>query len=363
MTRNIIISLLTLAAIVGGIFIVVYAVKTDNKKVSIETDASLTEPSESTSDTTVKDSSDSSAATSEDVSSETSDTEFITDEETTEPEITTAQDTEDTVSDDTSVYDGPEIKEFTDKGFVYSIDVSEYLGYIDPKDNEPYLIIISREHPTDSDVIPKDITSVGHGNAMRKYAAKALKAMMYEMESKGITVGINSCYRDFNLQNSLYQNYLNKTRKAHPKWTEEQITEYVHKFSTPAGTSEHHTGLAIDFSPVNYDFEKSDAFAYLTENAYKFGFILRYTDKTTDITGCTYEPWHWRFVGRKAANYIYTHGNMTLEEYYYTVAHPELGTESPEPQTSEPETTLPDTSASESAAESTEPDETSQLTA
>ena len=61
-------------------------------------------------------------------------------------------------------------------------------------------------------------------------------------------------------------------------------------------------------------FEDTEAFAWLCDNAYKFGFILRYPKDKDGITGYTYEPWHYRFVGREAATDIYF-GKLTLEEY------------------------------------------------
>ena len=65
---------------------------------------------------------------------------------------------------------------------------------------------------------------------------------------------------------------------------------------------------------MNTDFEKTPAFEWLSQNAYKFGFILRYPNGKESITGYTYEPWHYRFVGREAATDMYYAG-LTLEEY------------------------------------------------
>jgi D-alanyl-D-alanine carboxypeptidase len=61
-------------------------------------------------------------------------------------------------------------------------------------------------------------------------------------------------------------------------------------------------------------FEDTAAFTWLSENAYKFGFILRYPADKTNVTGYAYESWHYRFVGREAATDIHF-GKLTLEEY------------------------------------------------
>ena len=66
-------------------------------------------------------------------------------------------------------------------------------------------------------------------------------------------------------------------------------------------------------------FENTEAFAWLAKNAYKFGFILRYPKGKENITGYTYEPWHYRFVGREAATDIHV-GELTFEQYLQLVA-------------------------------------------
>ena len=89
-------------------------------------------------------------------------------------------------------------------------------------------------------------------------------------------------------------------------------------YSARPGFSEHHTGLAIDIDNIKTsytDFDKTKEFIWMQENAYKYGFILRYPEDKVDITGYIYEPWHYRYVGVEAAKYIYEN-NMTLEEYY-----------------------------------------------
>ena len=80
----------------------------------------------------------------------------------------------------------------------------------------------------------------------------------------------------------------------------------------------HQTGLALDMHNLpsaEVTFADSPAYAWLEANAHKFGFILRFPKDKEDITGISFEPWHYRFVGRKAATYIYEHG-LCLEEYY-----------------------------------------------
>ena len=80
------------------------------------------------------------------------------------------------------------------------------------------------------------------------------------------------------------------------------------------GYSEHHTGLAIDFNNVDYDFETSEAYGWLRENAAKYGFVERYPKDKAQITCIEYEPWHYRYVGKVHAERMTALG-LCLEEY------------------------------------------------
>jgi D-alanyl-D-alanine carboxypeptidase len=101
--------------------------------------------------------------------------------------------------------------------------------------------------------------------------------------------------------------------------TREQAEEEALRYSARPGTSEHQTGLCLDFmttqmSDLDESFEDTSAFRWLSSNAHKYGFILRYPSNKVDTTGYKYEPWHYRFVGRSAATEIYESG-LCLEEY------------------------------------------------
>lgn len=82
----------------------------------------------------------------------------------------------------------------------------------------------------------------------------------------------------------------------------------------PAGASEHNMGLAMDIVSASADFVSTKEFSWLLEHAHEYGFILRYPENKTDITGVMYEPWHWRYVGKEAAIAMQKSGKC-LEEY------------------------------------------------
>ena len=81
------------------------------------------------------------------------------------------------------------------------------------------------------------------------------------------------------------------------------------------GTSEHQLGIAVDINADKSMCSNEEVYAWLAENAYKYGFILRYPPEKQEITGTSYEPWHYRYVGVEVAREIYEQG-ICLEEYF-----------------------------------------------
>ncbi len=233
--------------------------------------------------------------------------------------------------------------------YAYKTEVNE--SVISTELNSKYLILANKreENHLGKDYVPESLTKLTCKTHMDKEvqlesrAATALYEMLDEMHAAGKTdIMVASGYRGYNKQVTLYQTYLNNETAeisvnaynyfdyAYLKETylDKGLTGLSHadarkvvlSYSALPGTSEHQTGLCIDFitstmgDELTVEFEKNPAFAWLRGNAYKFGFILRYPKGKEDITGYTYEPWHFRFVGREAATIIHTNG-ITLEEY------------------------------------------------
>lgn len=142
-----------------------------------------------------------------------------------------------------------------------------------------------------------------------------LKAMMdaCRAEIGEKEIGIISAWRDYGTQKTLFDAQVKKWKdKGYSD--ENAYKEAASRVAIP-GTSEHHTGLAVDFNSTNESFENTKAFKWLKENAEDYGFIMRYAKDKMDITGgIIYEPWHWRFVGINAAKEINAKG-YCLEEY------------------------------------------------
>lgn len=208
----------------------------------------------------------------------------------------------------------------------YNIDMKPYSKYINTTDTQ-YLVLLNKTHPSGQHYAPSDLvkldssmTLYGKEIELRKYPAMATEALIKELHALGYTdIVVTSGYRSYAYQQSLFNTYLEQEMAAHPGWSREQAAEFVATYSAVPGTSEHHTGDVIDLISVNYvsldeTFAQNPAYEWLVNNAHHFGFILRYPEDKTHITGYSYEPWHYRFVGVKAATEIFEQG-LTLEEY------------------------------------------------
>ena len=93
----------------------------------------------------------------------------------------------------------------------------------------------------------------------------------------------------------------------------EKADELAREYVAEPGTSEHELGLAVDIN-AGGETDSWTLYDWLAEHAHEYGFILRYPEDKTLITGINYEPWHYRYVGKDAAEEIYERG-ITLEEY------------------------------------------------
>lgn len=136
-------------------------------------------------------------------------------------------------------------------------------------------------------------------------AVLAFKEMYRAAAQDGLGLVINSGYRSYETQEELCDTYRNLYGN-----------NYVNKYVSSPGFSEHHTGLAFDIGSVSSNvFADSNEFQWMLKNAHKYGFILRFTKRGENITGFRSEPWHYRYVGKEIAKYIYEN-KITFEEYY-----------------------------------------------
>ena len=142
-----------------------------------------------------------------------------------------------------------------------------------------------------------------------KVAKEAFEELSEDALKEDMNIIAMSSYRSYEYQVNLYNNYVKKDGK-----------EAADTYSARPGFSEHQTGLAIDVynkkEPYT-NFEQTNEFKWMQDNAYKYGFILRFPKEKENETGYQYESWHYRYVGKEIAKIIHK-DNITLEEYIAT---------------------------------------------
>lgn len=134
-------------------------------------------------------------------------------------------------------------------------------------------------------------------------AAIALKKLQDSASANGHNIPLLSGFRSYSRQRTIYNNYVQVDGQA-----------LADTYSARPGHSEHQTGLAFDVGEISDYYGNTPAGIWLANNAHKFGFIIRYPQGKTHITGYKYEPWHIRYIGIEHATNIYNQ-NTTLEEY------------------------------------------------
>ena len=175
------------------------------------------------------------------------------------------------------------------------------------------LILVNKYYKLSSDYIPDDLTTISlsyayDNNRVTKETNDAFINMASRAKEDGITLIANSSFRDYEKQESIYKDFYYS-----------KGIDYADKYAARAGHSEHQTGLSIDIftngSSNTDNFDSSDAFIWLSKNAHKYGFILRYPKEKEYLTGYSYESWHYRYLGVDTATKVYE-SKLTYDEYY-----------------------------------------------
>jgi len=180
-----------------------------------------------------------------------------------------------------------------------------------------YLLLVNKNNGLGKKYIPDNLVKVKIKTGgdkkiyLEKITYKQIKRLLKDMNKMFDTeMVIDSGYRPYFYQENLLKDLIKEKGKE------------AYKSLAKPGYSEHQTGLAVDigfYKDGVYDsrFEVNnykDEFKWINDNAYKYGFIVRYPKNKEDITGYIYEPWHLRYIGKKA-EFLNKH-ELTLEEYY-----------------------------------------------
>ena len=182
--------------------------------------------------------------------------------------------------------------------------------------DESILMLVNLEHPLPRDWSPR-LTALEGGWQVDGRAAPFAARLLAAAKREGVPLKVCSAYRSVEYQERLFARRL--TECCLQGLSPREALEETKRYLAFPGCSEHHTGLALDI--VSEDFlELEEGFAetpsgrWLAENAWDFGFILRYPREKEAVTGIAWEPWHFRFVGTEHSLAIREKG-LCLEEY------------------------------------------------
>lgn len=162
-----------------------------------------------------------------------------------------------------------------------------------------------------------ELVSLGNGHAIAKEAYPHLMDLLDAAEEEGLSPIICSSYRSYETQQELFSNKVAQYLAL--GYSQADAEREAGKWVARPGTSEHQTGLAVDLVALDYQLldENQETTAeqiWLMANAHHYGFILRYPQDKSVITGIYYEPWHYRYVGTALAKELHEKG-LCLEEY------------------------------------------------
>lgn len=181
-----------------------------------------------------------------------------------------------------------------------------------PQSEEWSLMVVNRwnKMPEDYSV---DLLELSNGQKVDSRIYPYLQEMFDAARAEGIYPIVREGYRTAQEQQDILddkiQSYINEG------YSRSRAEKTAKEWVALPGTSEHQLGIAVDINADKSKCSNDEVYAWLAENAYKYGFILRYPLGKQEITGTSYEPWHYRYVGVEAAQEIYERG-ICLEEYF-----------------------------------------------
>ena len=201
-----------------------------------------------------------------------------------------------------------------------SIKWWEYPSTIYPtkRNGDDLLVLVNKQYKLPSSYAPKDLVKAsksgirrGENYYLRSIVIPDLTRMITDAKSEGVDLSIVSGYRSYQTQIDTY-NYWLKMNNGN--------TSLVDTFSARAGHSQHQLGTAIDFSTneigdkLGDEFSNTKASKWLSQNAYKYGFVISYPKGYENITGYKHESWHYRYIGLENAQNMINLGKI-LELY------------------------------------------------
>ena len=174
------------------------------------------------------------------------------------------------------------------------------------------IMMVNKTYGLPSDYLPVDTVEGSKGKTntcnkcINKLAYSSFATMKADAAALGLNIYIASGYRPYVSQENIYNRYVKRDGK-----------KAADTYSARPGYSEHQTSYTFDLNSINDSFAKTNEGKWVNENAYLYGFIIRFPKGKDSYTGYKYESWHLRYVGYDLAKKLYNNGNwISLEEYF-----------------------------------------------
>ncbi len=243
-------------------------------------------------------------------------------EDSTDTSIDTSTDTSTDTSIETSTETSTQTSEesttttTTEVTTTLPLEISSDSGRIivDPTGDDWSIVVVNIDRQFTDGYVPTLDEIFDTGYYMDYRVTPYYEEMYTAAKADGFTLTPYSAYRSSERQQTNFDS-LAASYASQYGITLEEAELMAQEVILPVGTTEHSLGLAIDIICVLTSFQYTEEYDWLMENAYKYGFILRYPEDKYEITKIVYEPWHWRFVGVEYAEDIYNSG-LCLEEYF-----------------------------------------------
>lgn len=190
----------------------------------------------------------------------------------------------------------------TEKG--YTLTIKNKTAYIEGN------VIANKTYGIPDNYQPEDpyrpVTGERCNDCIDKNAMEAFQLMQSDAKALGLNIYIASGYRSYQYQVNLYDRYVSTSGK-----------EKADTYSSRPGHSEHQTGMCFDLNSIEDSFANTNEGKWVHENAYRYGFVIRFPKGAEKYTGYQYESWHLRYVGENLAKKLYQNDEyISLEEYY-----------------------------------------------
>ena len=175
-------------------------------------------------------------------------------------------------------------------------------------DVERIPLLLNKYNKLPDGYVPDGLVEIAKGLLVTEATKIAFEELAEAAKAEDLTLKPGSTYRSLSYQESLYERY-----------SKADGADKADGYCARPGHSEHHTGRTIDLLAPDgtlTEFKDTAESKWVAQNAYKYGFIVRYSTENEDVTGYNDEPWHITYVGKQTSNYMHSRGYGSLEEYF-----------------------------------------------